>query len=421
MQQERRFYFRSIVRRWQSEIAASKAQVSIFSPYLTSNTADIVLAGAAPDRCKVFTRFEAEDFASGASSLFTLRRLCERGFVVYSVPSLHAKVVIVAGKFASIGSQNLTSGGTRNREASVVFTEPQEVARIEKFANSLLDGKRRITLEMISDIEEGLRTIQKDFERGRVAAHALSLEAERKEDARKAERWRQFRSALARLKKRSSPVSARVTRISTVMVNRRFGSEFYDPPITLLADPSDDLTWWDMGDRWEYLKKAHRYLCINLKSGRIGWARVFKSRISRVEDGIDGLSVQFATKTCKIDVIAARTAEEMEIFNVCVKVSVPGAVGELTVRAWFTVEGLSIVDILQSPDASVGLVTIKKWLLRHKEYFKNEVLPLLLEPFQYEHNLGGHDADEFFGPVGSRCRLHLRLVGRNPIIVAKAA
>ena len=106
-------------------------RVLLLSPYLTSRTAEAVLLTTLGKRCEVYTRFRTEDFATGASSIRTLGRLQEHGCTLYELPSLHAKVFLVPGLFASIGSQNLTRQGTLNKEATTVFTDPRAVATVQ--------------------------------------------------------------------------------------------------------------------------------------------------------------------------------------------------------------------------------------------------------------------------------------------------
>src|SRR5438105_1150845 len=112
------FYFRNIVRRWQNEVGRQAERVLVLMPYLTSTTAETVLRGANPEICEIYTVFSAENFAAGSSSIKTIKSLHQKGFSLYHLPNLHAKAVIVSGSFASIGSQNLTVQGARNREAT---------------------------------------------------------------------------------------------------------------------------------------------------------------------------------------------------------------------------------------------------------------------------------------------------------------
>jgi phosphatidylserine/phosphatidylglycerophosphate/cardiolipin synthase-like enzyme len=124
-------YLRSVLSRWRKEITEADTPVLIFSPYITSNAAESVLL-LAEDKsmCEVYTLFNPEVFVTGGSSISTLRRLRLAGIELFDLPSIHAKMVIIKGKFASIGSQNLTTGGRRRREATITTTDEEQVQSI---------------------------------------------------------------------------------------------------------------------------------------------------------------------------------------------------------------------------------------------------------------------------------------------------
>ena len=133
----------------------------MFSPYITSRTAELVLECAPPERCEVHTVFSAESFASRASSLQTLELLCNRKVSLFDVPRLHAKVIIVEGQFASIGSQNLTSKGVTNREATVAVTSPGDVAAIETLVQPWIKLRTPISAAMIAKMKTLLPALER--------------------------------------------------------------------------------------------------------------------------------------------------------------------------------------------------------------------------------------------------------------------
>src|SRR5437588_3030191 len=100
-------YLKNAVRRWKRELQNANNGVLVFSPYLTSETAELVLRSTRPERCELYTSFSVENFAAGASSIRTLRLLSDEGFTVFEIASLHAKIVLIRGQCATIGSQNL--------------------------------------------------------------------------------------------------------------------------------------------------------------------------------------------------------------------------------------------------------------------------------------------------------------------------
>src|SRR5690349_19158694 len=113
-----RLYLRSIAKRWKREAHAKVERMIFLSPYITG-TAEFVLGELRDGGAEIYTTFSAETFLSGASSLKALKTCLRSGHALYALPKLHAKMMLVPGQFASIGSQNLTRGGTVNKESSV--------------------------------------------------------------------------------------------------------------------------------------------------------------------------------------------------------------------------------------------------------------------------------------------------------------
>ena len=186
-------YLRSIDRRWKKELETANGKVTILSPYLTSSTAEAIITKVPSTNCEVYTLFSVENFASGASSIKTLRNLFDAGYALFHLPRLHAKIVLVSERLATIGSQNLTANGIRNREASLLINSQDEVREIEEALEPWLVERQAISAEMVSDVERLLPQVRRLFLSSRRAASDLekkiwSLEVTRerqKEEERK--------------------------------------------------------------------------------------------------------------------------------------------------------------------------------------------------------------------------------------------
>ncbi len=163
MRKQPKYYLRNISRRWQTEIKKVDDKVIILSPYLTSKTGEAILRGSKFAECEIYTIFSVHNFVSGASSLKTLKNLHQRGCNLYHLPRLHAKIVIAPGIFATIGSQNLTRNGVKNKEASVIIFDKEEVEKIEKMLDRWLPQRKLITSEMLNELEAKVRTLRRKF------------------------------------------------------------------------------------------------------------------------------------------------------------------------------------------------------------------------------------------------------------------
>src|SRR6478735_8759952 len=157
------YYLRNISRRWHAEIKKvdDDDKVIIICPYLTSK-AEKILRGSNAKR-EVYTVFSVRNFVSGASSLKTLKKLYEQGCELYHLSHVHAKIIISPGKFATIGSQNVTRNGEKSKEATVIIFDKEEINKIEKMLNNWLTEKKPITWEMLKELETKVISLRRRF------------------------------------------------------------------------------------------------------------------------------------------------------------------------------------------------------------------------------------------------------------------
>lgn len=158
------FYLKSIDRRWKKESANSVESVLFLSPYATSNTAALVLKNADPKISQLHTVFSFYNFASGASSVATLRKLKDKGCKIFHLEGLHAKISINDKSFASIGSQNLTFRGTKNKEGTVVIRDKDKISELKDLVDAWTKDSVPITDSMLDKAESLIAPYEKDIE-----------------------------------------------------------------------------------------------------------------------------------------------------------------------------------------------------------------------------------------------------------------
>jgi hypothetical protein len=419
-------YLKSAVRRWKRELQNGGHRVLVFSPYLTSETAELVLRAASPQTCEIHTVFSAEHFANGGSSIRTLKLLANEGYSLFDLPGLHAKIVLVSGQFVTIGSQNLTRGGTRNREASVVLTDPVTIGAIEKALTLWLSARTPINAKMIADLEALLpklvrnsSLLRKQFARadGTIKINQARRERERGQavevQRRSQDRLRKFRARLATIPRGQKEVVARVHTV----VQMPWFSFSHNQNNTLLAKPHDNLTRWTVGEEVIRLGRLTRYLCLKEDDGKFGWARVGKTRITFVHSRITGLNLIIGEWNCNLELEAL--SEELVVGNnLRIRLSPPNSTASIEVVGWFAINSFSISSIIASR-RTLGLFRLRRWIDDHKSEFRRLVVARLVEPFHYEHNRAGVEATGFFGPVGTRMRLRIGMIENNPVLQAK--
>ncbi|MGJ8641038.1 MAG: phospholipase D-like domain-containing protein [Opitutaceae bacterium] len=200
-------YLKSIADKWRRAVKKSEGQVVVLSPYLTSRTADSVIERVEPKRCRIYTVFSIEAFASKASSLPTIRRLHDAKYSIYHLPKLHAKIVYVEGEFASIGSQNVTRGGTQNTEASVAFTEIEDLEQIDKSIQQWSKDALLVSEKMILEAEAKVAELQVLFDSFKIHAKDIDTDIFQNESKRIEQLVRKRERAKARRIRKSAEAS----------------------------------------------------------------------------------------------------------------------------------------------------------------------------------------------------------------------
>lgn len=239
---------RSIDRRWRKELGHAATTAKVFSPFITSNTAESVTAQLDGRASEIHTVFKVELFAMGSSSLTTLKKLIDQGHSLYHVERLHAKIVLVPGVFASLGSQNLTRGGIKNREASAAFTDAAQVRLIEKSVQPWIEARTPITIQMIADMENLLPGVIALYRVAQVAAVDADLKLRdlqiAREEKLRVEKQLQEEQELVLLREAldSAPSSSSLATARVKDVTNRYSIR---QTISLVVDGKFDLTsWW---------------------------------------------------------------------------------------------------------------------------------------------------------------------------------
>lgn len=428
-------YLRSIDRRWRNELHDYMVKVQAFSPYLTSRTADSVLGGVGEGVCEIYTLFETDVFASGASSLPTLIKLMEQGHQLFHLPDLHAKIILAPGEFASIGSQNLTSRGTRNKEATVAFQDPANLKKLEKNIQPWLLERVPITPKMIADMEELLPPVRRLYLAAQAAARPADLEILRRREQRDDEHSQRLQlykekvcrlglvvAAIKRAPKSPQVCYGTVKLIESEKYSWESRTYSFSKTNSLVVGREDDLTlWWLDGKRIDLVPRK-RYLCVHQNGRKLGWARVGKTRITYIGKGVRRTEpIWMAGQRYVLSFNADWSHQSAYGRNATVKISHLSGNPVCVVSIWFSIDD---VLLLHAEAAEAGTLpdTTKSamvdWIRENPTDFRRTVLPHFVSPFLYEERLNGVQATDFFGPIGSRYKLGLLHADGNAVITA---
>lgn len=410
---------------WRTLARAANSPILMLSPYLTGPLAEQILRAAG--RSKVYTRFEVELFASRASSLVVLERLLEAGHELYHLDALHAKVVIEADKFATIGSQNVTSGGLNNLELNGYCSDIEFVATAHSLIKPWLDKAVPITPQMIEDMKALLPPLEAIYDELYKACTAAQDNINRSaaRAQRRVER-EEVRRAQAELRKDiQSALEAAPTSEERDLGSVSLRDTYCDTgaKTSLFSRRKDFLTWTVAGSSLTLIRLS-RYLCID-GNGQIGWARVAQTRISMVGRGIDFEGQVIAEHpSWEIEVISRENYLDGFAKDANLLITVTQYDRKLCVVpvrfALSSYKAFSPRPIHIDGDESFEGKSARAWIREHMESFERQVINRVTRTFKYNGNLLGEDAT-FFGPLGSEHVVTVALVDRNPILFVRSA
>lgn len=127
-------------------ITHSENSVSLISAYLTIEGIDWILERLSESvNCRVLSRWNCSDLVSGSSDIEVFKKLKSRGYKLYILPDLHAKVIVVDMQKLFLGSANITNSGLKlvpggNREIGTILSPDKEDLKLidALFSESIL-------------------------------------------------------------------------------------------------------------------------------------------------------------------------------------------------------------------------------------------------------------------------------------------
>lgn len=402
----------SLTRRWQSGLVGGSPS-HIFSPFVTSNTAERVLDHIEGD-CELYTVFSPDNFVTGASSIGCLRKLAGKGCRIYHVEGLHAKVALGGPEFATIGSQNLTAGGERHKEMNVVLSSAKQVSAIASAVEPWIAERVRVTLEDIELMEKLIRPYRRKF-------LALTHELEGEE----------FQIADIQESRAASLRNKRVAKLQRALrdpqsqeSNSKYGEVTYlkiSGNYTLLADEGFDLTWWQIKGESVRLERLYRYLCLK-KDGHIGWGRVAGTRITKFGLGVRGVgTLKYQDMRFPVDMKANPSIDSRSPHNVEIVLKDVASGKGFRLYCCFFVSDLEILQFSRLDENGTLPLSLRRLegaLTRDSRVVRDRLRQMILKPFQYERKLFGQEANHFFGEIDTRWRLRLIVRDQSKFLVA---
>jgi hypothetical protein len=290
---DREFLAADIYPKWKRRVAAATESVRIYSPYLDRLAVDLLgNAALGPESVAVVTDLSPESCPFGyRGQLLAIRRLIASGIDVRSLPRLHAKVLLVDGRQATLGSQNFTGYARKSRETSLAADSDLSASTFVRTLNKWFNQAVPVDGDLVDRL---LERLEQPMAHAREAIQDLIDSFGDIERGYRSEMIRRrFGEHLAQARLRPMAealwAAASKSRFSTgqevawVQLDWAESGDYR----SLRAERNADLTNWNSPDgsnvRLEHLKF---YPALLGPDGRVAFVRIAESRITYVWRGV---------------------------------------------------------------------------------------------------------------------------------------
>jgi hypothetical protein len=152
-------------------IENAEKSILVFTPYLDYTLVKLLSKNERNIKKEIVTSLEGENLFQRGYQLKALKDLSNSGVVIKNLDGLHAKVLLIDNEFISLGSQNFTARGRKNKEAGflskVSFCDSKILNTLNNWyhlahevTNDLIDS----LIDYLNENDDEISTIKKRFE-----------------------------------------------------------------------------------------------------------------------------------------------------------------------------------------------------------------------------------------------------------------
>jgi len=344
-----------------------------------------------------------------------MKACIDEGFNLLSLDGLHAKVLLLDDCFAFVGSQNFTTGGRRNKEATVLPIVPMDGSR---FVSRLISWR-----EEAEQVEAGiLEQLLKGLE-GSIRRHRALLASSQKAfaDIVSAYEEAKQKAELERIQALERKSRIRLAQGAALATVRRVGGE-WDPYLTLKPDQGHDLTQWVDDSKGDFtLSRLNMYPVLLTDSHRMCFARIGRFRITYFRKSLNWIGKPLEVSDMHFQVRIDLPSSSTKRRNIISKLS-HSYRGSVEFALSFSGDDVNVVRtrfIKGSPawadEYPKFVQTLKSRFFGSKRAIRG-FLDEFLTDFQYE-TLGRDDKNLREYLDGTRYRVSVVQYGENPFVV----
>ncbi|MBK8080627.1 MAG: hypothetical protein IPK25_10290 [Saprospiraceae bacterium] len=144
---------------WLQRCKEAEKSIRILSPYVDNTVKDLLSSKQININIEksIFTRIDSDTIFEKPYQIRALINCKKIGIKIFHIKELHAKALIIDNQYISIGSQNFTSAGRKNKETSMMSTWNFSSSKYLETINSWIENAEEIDIEYLLTLESKLK------------------------------------------------------------------------------------------------------------------------------------------------------------------------------------------------------------------------------------------------------------------------
>jgi hypothetical protein len=152
------FLANDIYELWVDYCQKARSSITIISPYVDATVVDLLLSEGVDDSVQkqVYTRVDSDTIFDKPYQVKALIHCVEKGIEIFHISELHAKVLVIDEKYISLGSQNFTRRGRKNKETSILSSLDFTHSKFYSNLSQWMSDSIQIEIEYLRALEQNL-------------------------------------------------------------------------------------------------------------------------------------------------------------------------------------------------------------------------------------------------------------------------
>lgn len=286
---EPQYFAEDIYKKWLYQVKRAESTIDVISPYVSNTVKDLLTSKHISREVSrsIYTRIDSDTIFDQPWQIRALINCIKSGIDVYHIPLLHAKHLIIDGWDITIGSQNFTKRGRKNKESTVLTFGHRTWSKFSKTLDEWMEEAVPIRLSYLIELEKKLSPLREDIKRLR-KFHQLKFD--------EIEPQREIDEIINRVKKnlRALRAKSKITFASeSIVVSRDYSH--HGTPIYRPKGDCDMLNWNVAGSAEPYnLGWLEYYPMINTMTCEIKYVRMGHTQFSQCGDSINFGSIELS-------------------------------------------------------------------------------------------------------------------------------